>query len=483
MTAAEEIEAIFNPRSIAIVGASANENTPGYDYVRSLQVFGYEGAVYPINPKAEEILGLPAYPSLREVPGDVDYVISCIPAAAVLDLVDDCAAKKARALQLFTARFSETGRDEDADLERRLAERAREAGVRIIGPNCMGLIHPRQGITFRTDMPRAPGNIGLLSQSGNLLFELSYFGGPRGLRLSKAISYGNGLDLNEADFLDYFAEDGESAVVGAYVEGVHDGRRFLEALRGASARKPVVLLKGGRTELGQRAAASHTGALAGDDRVWQALARQTGAVIVDTLDAYLDCLMAFQMIALRPERPTVGAAIFGNGGGTSVLAVDAFARHGLRVAPFNGDTIAALKGLGLPPGCAITNPIDTPGGTLRVEDGLIAEKIVDAVYANEDIQAFVMHLNIPVLMRQLFTGADLLSNLLDGAGRVEARHPGKAHFLLVLRSDGRPEVDEKKREAREWALARGYPVFDELVNAGNALAAIAHHERFLHRQT
>jgi predicted CoA-binding protein len=217
-----EIEAIFHPRSIAVVGASANPDTPGHDYLHSLQAFGYSGEIYPVNPRAEEILGLPSYPSLRAVPAPVDYVISCIPASAVLDLVDDCVAKGARALQLFTARFSETGRAEGAELERRLAERARAAGVRIIGPNCMGLLYPAQGISFRADMPRRPGKIGLLSQSGNLLFELTYFGEPRGLWFSKAVSYGNGIDLNESDFLEYFAADGETAVVGAYVEGVRD---------------------------------------------------------------------------------------------------------------------------------------------------------------------------------------------------------------------------------------------------------------------
>ncbi|KKL54964.1 hypothetical protein LCGC14_2260160 [marine sediment metagenome] len=294
------IEAIFHPRSIAVVGASANPNAPGYDYVSSLQKFGFPGDLYPVNPRAEEILGLPAFPSLRDVPGQVDYVISCIPATAVLELVDDCAAKGARALQLFTARFSETGREEDAELERRLSQRAREAGVRIIGPNCMGLLYPRQGISFRADMPRQPGNVGFLSQSGNLLFELTYLAGPRGLRFSKAVSYGNGLDLNEADFLDYFAQDAESAVVGAYVEGVRDGRRFLAALKRAAARKPVVVLKGGRTAAGGRAAASHTAALAGRHAVWTAAVTQAGAISVDTVEELIDMLIAFAY--MRPAR-------------------------------------------------------------------------------------------------------------------------------------------------------------------------------------
>ncbi len=221
------IDRIFHPRSIAVVGASANPDTPGYDYVQSLQHGGYKGAIYPINPKADEILGLPVSRSLRETPGDVDYVISCIPSVHILGLVEDAAAKGVRALQLFTGRFSETGKQDAIELEERLRETAREKGVRIIGPNCMGLLDPAQGISFRTDMSTAPGPIGFLSQSGNLLFELTHFAGQRGFRFSRAISYGNALDLNECDFLDYFAADSESHVVGAYIEGVRDGRRFL----------------------------------------------------------------------------------------------------------------------------------------------------------------------------------------------------------------------------------------------------------------
>ncbi|MEX0801067.1 MAG: CoA-binding protein [Dehalococcoidia bacterium] len=365
MSSAEEIDAIFHPRSIAVVGASANENTPGYDYVRSLQEFGYAGRIYPVNPKGGEILGLPAFPSLHDVPGDVDYVISCIPAAAILDLVDDCAAKGARALQLFTARFSETGRDEDADLEQRLAERAREAGVRIIGPNCMGLIHPKEGISFRQDMLREPGNVGFLSQSGNLLFELTYFAGPRGLRFSKAISYGNGLDLNEADFLEYFAQDEESAVVGAYVEGVRDGRRFLKALRQAAARKPVVLLKGGRTAAGGRAAASHTAALAGQRQVWEAAVAQAGAVSVGTLEDLVDTLIAFAFMRPGTPRPFDTAqgerarvAMVGGGGGRSVLTADLCEELGLSVPPLPEDVEKRIAEAAPDLAGWITNPVD-----------------------------------------------------------------------------------------------------------------------------
>ncbi|MDP2674086.1 MAG: CoA-binding protein [Dehalococcoidia bacterium] len=382
---ATEIEAIFHPRSIAVVGASANPDTPGYDYLHALQAFGYAGEIYPVNPRAEEILGLTSYPSLRATPETVDYVISCIPASAVLDLVDDCAAKGARALQLFTARFSETGRAEGTELERRLAERARAAGVRIIGPNCMGLLYPAQGISFRADMPQRPGKIGLLSQSGNLLFELTYFGEPRGLRFSKAVSYGNGIDLNESDFLEYFAADGETAVVGAYVEGVRDGRRFLAALKRAAAAKPAVVLKGGRTAAGGRAAASHTAALAGQRDVWDAAVAQAGAVPVDTVEELIDMLLAFAYM-----RPGGGRRLgmVGGGGGRSVLTADQCEELGLSVPPLPADVEKRIAEKAPDLAGWLTNPVDQSilagsgvGGT-SVLEWMDASPGIDLLLAN-----------------------------------------------------------------------------------------------------
>ncbi len=277
---AAELEAIFQPRAIAVVGASANPESLGHDYVRCLLEYGYKGAVYPVNPELSEVLGLTVYPSLRQVPGTVDYVISCIPASGVLDLVEDCRHVGVKAVHFFTARFSETGREDAALLEQELLRRTRSAGIRVIGPNCMGLYDPRQGISFRTDFPKEPGSTAFLSQSGGNAVELVHHGAQRGLRFSKVISYGNGLDLDEADFLDYFAQDSETTVIVAYIEGISDGRRFMAALRRAAAAKPVIVLKGGRTSSGTRAAASHTAALAGAQQVWRVALRQAGAMEV-----------------------------------------------------------------------------------------------------------------------------------------------------------------------------------------------------------
>jgi acyl-CoA synthetase (NDP forming) len=289
--------------------------------------------VYPINPRASEIAGLPAYPSLSAVPGDVEYVISCVPASAVLALIDESRAKGVRTLHLFTGRFGETGDAEAAALEREVQARAADAGIRLIGPNCMGVYDAAGGMAFRPDLPREPGDVAFLSQSGNNSIELMLHGASRGLRFSKVVSYGNALDLTEADFFDYLADDPDTRLVGAYIEGARDGRRLFEALRRCAAVKPVVILKGGRTGAGSRTAASHTAALAGRRQVWSAALRQAGAVEVDTFDELIDMLVAFAFLRGDVAVGELAAAVgvVGGGGGRAVQSADVCEEAGLRV--------------------------------------------------------------------------------------------------------------------------------------------------------
>jgi len=267
-------------------------------------------------------------------------------------------------------------------------------------------------------------------------------------------------------------------VIGLYIEAAQDGRRLFELLRSARATKPVVLLKGGRTSQGRAAAVSHTGSLAGDDRAWVALSRQTGCVLAETLDEFIDILLVFQTLNPRTRHPTRRAVLFGNGGGASVLATDYFARQGLDVSPFGHETVAELAALKLPPGTSITNPVDAPVGTLQQDDGRVAEKILDIIHASGKPEALVMHLNLSAFVGR--TRPEVLDNLVQAALRVLARNPGQAHFVLVLRSDGEPALEERKRAFRASAVALGIPVYDEIANAGRALAALAFHERFVH---
>jgi len=320
-----DLDFLFHPRSIAVAGASADPQNRGYQVIETLIQQGYRGGLYAVHPRAEAVLGKPGYASVLAVPGPVDYVISNVPAASALQLVDECARKGVRAIAFFTARFGETGHADRADLERQLLRRAREGGVRVLGPNCMGIYYPAGGMSFK-HWPHEPGPVGLFSQSGGNCMETVHGSAQRGVRFSKVVSYGNSLDINEADLMEHLAADPETRVIGAYVEGAREGRRFLRALGDAVARKPVVLWKGGRTPAGRRAAASHTASLAGSDEVWRALARQTGAALVESLEELCDMLVAFSFC-----RPATGrrAAVCGSGGGRAVESADACSQEGL----------------------------------------------------------------------------------------------------------------------------------------------------------
>jgi acyl-CoA synthetase (NDP forming) len=323
----------------------------------------FPGPIYPINPRAQEVLGLPCYPSLVDVPGPVDHVISSIPASGVLELVDHAAAKGVHSVHFFTAGFRETGDEERIALEQEMLRRARAAGVRIIGPNCMGLYCPAAKVAFNRECPKESGNVAFVSQSGLNAEELITYASLRGVRFSKVVSYGNAVDLDESDLLEYCAVDPETEIITTYIEGVKDGRRFLRALSAASAAKPTIVLKGGVTGAGSRAADSHTGSLAGSAQVWEAACRQAGAMTVQTLDEMEDMAVAFSFLRRPAGR---GVAIMGVGGGSSVLAADAAEREGLSVPTLSEDLQSQLRQFTPVAGTSVRNPLDTVG--IRARD-------------------------------------------------------------------------------------------------------------------
>lgn len=468
--------ALFAPRSIAVVGASATKPNRANTYIGQLRDFGYAGDIYPIHPTAGEIEGLPVARSLGETPAPVDYAYVAIPAARVPDAIS-AAQGNVRFAHVLAAGFAETAGSEE--LQASLLGAAQTAGVRLLGPNCNGGYSPRGKLTFTHGASPECGAVGVFTQSGGLGIDIVRRGQERGLRFSGLMTLGNCADLGPSDLLEFYLADPETKVIGMYLEGVRDGRRFFELLRRAKAKKPVVILKGGRTDLGHRAAVSHTGALAGDARLWQALSQQTGAVLVDDLESFIDALLIFQTLKPRLERPSHRTALFGNGGGTSVLAVDVFAECGLEISPFGDATCAALEAMKMPPGTSIANPIDAPIGTLKQGGGAVCGQIMQCVQDHENLDAFVLHFNLPVMWSHIDGGDNtIVENMLDAANRVREVYKDKTHFLLVLRSDGRADIDERKRYCRKIALSRGFPVFDELTNAASALKALRNHELF-----
>jgi acyl-CoA synthetase (NDP forming) len=355
------LDKLFSPRGIAVVGASITKDAvmgaASYpnQAVEVLKKAGFP-AVYPVNPKYKEIQGLPCYPDLTSIPGMVDHVIVSIPKEATLTLLDDCAKKGVRSVQVFAAGFSESGEAEGAELERQMLRKAREGHFRIIGPNCIGMMAPGKHLVTKKTMPFEPGPIAFFSQSGGYAEDLPLFSRSRGLRFSKTISYGNALDVDETEILEYFARDPETEIIAAYMEGTKNGKRFMKALKEAAASKPVVFQKGGSTESGRRAAYGHSASLTGSAAVFNALCRQHNAIQADDQEELIDMLVA--LLFARPMPGGTGVAIVGTGGGPSVIASDEMEKMGLRVPPFSPEVQAKLKEFLIATGGIFINPID-----------------------------------------------------------------------------------------------------------------------------
>jgi|YelNatPaOPRAMG01_1025707.scaffolds.fasta_scaffold01530_2 acyl-CoA synthetase (NDP forming) len=324
-----KLDDLLHPRSIAIVGASPRLTSAGYLYTSALIEAGYKGKIYPVNPKYGEILGLKSYPSLVEIPDqNVDFVVSVVRAERVPELIEECHVKKVKLIHLYTARMKETGIKERVELENQIVKKAKEYGIRVLGPNCMGVYYPKMGISWENDLPKEAGTVGGLLQSGGLSCELIRYASLRGIRFSKIINYGNASDIDESDLLAYFANDPETNVIVAYIEGVKDGKKFINALSYAAENKPVIVLKGGKGEAGKTAALSHTGSMAGSSAVWSAVLKQCRAIEVASLDELIDLVTAFNFL---PPITGEKVLIAGGSGGTSVVSADIWEKEGFKL--------------------------------------------------------------------------------------------------------------------------------------------------------
>lgn len=465
---ASDLECVFHPRSVAVVGASSNPSNMGYGYIRWLRKLDFKGEIYPINPNCDEVLGIRAYPSISDAPPPVDYVISNIPAPLVPQLAEDCVASGVRVLQLFTAGFSETGEEEGIRLEEELADIARRGNLRVIGPNCLGVYCPKTGLAFSgVDFPRESGPVAFISQSGGNAGELTSIGCLRGIRFSKVISYGNACDLNETDFIDYFARDPDTTIITAYIEGVKNGPGFIKALREATRTKPVIMLKGGRTESGTRAVASHTNSLAGASTTWNALCKQFGVIQVNNLNELVDLLLTFLYLSV-PKGRNVG--IIGIGGGASVQAADDCNAVGLFVPPFPQETKTELKKFTPQAGTSINNPIDS---SMMFSPGECYKTIeIAAACSRIDLLILYILLDWPLRDRE---GLNMVNAVIDSM--IRAGKATEKPIAIVLNSSGALPAWQGLLQLQEKCLSAGFPVFHSVGSAALALSRfIGYHE-------
>ncbi len=370
-----KMDYLFNPRSVAFVGATENLGKWGFIIYNNLVSGGFEGDIYPVNPGRESVLGLKAYSSVSDIPGEVDLAVYTIPAEGMLEAIEDSVSKGVKAGVVITAGFKELG-GEYADLEKRMAEKAREGGMVLAGPNGQGVCCPGSKLYawIPINFYPPPGEVGVVSQSGNVQTLMVGDVVNSGFGISKSVSGGNEADLTTRDYIEYLANDPETRVILAYIEGLAKGRRFVKVARDASRKKPVIVYKGGSTDSGVNAARSHTGAMAIDDRLFNSACRQAGIVRVDRLEEAGPVAASFLN---RPLPRGNRVAIITGGGGLGVIAADGCTSRGLDVAKLSETTLKKI-GEYMPSWWAPGNPVDMVAGLRFGTRGPIMEILMES---------------------------------------------------------------------------------------------------------
>lgn len=460
----------FNPKTIAVIGDKRANN---YMWLRGQSTF--QGKVYSVQIDGRELpgieaLGVPNYPSLAEIPDEIDYVMTAVPRHIAPRIAKDCADKKVGSVMFFTSGFSET--DEDGKrLEQALADTARSAGIALIGPNCMGIYHPRIGLRNYTELPAGePGTVGFIGQSGTHTITFSLAAPNHGVKISKAVSFGNAAVIDASDYLDYLASDEETKIIGMYLEGVREGRRFFSLLRQITSNKPVVIWKGGQSEPGQRAISSHTGSLAVPAMVWNAMVQQAGAIPGETFDEILDVI---KLLQFTKATTGTGMGLIAMTGGPSVVITDAFARAGLQVPLLSEASYQELASFFNVIGGSFRNPLDS-GGTIGMgQSSQNLERLLSILDRDPHIDAIAMDTGAGLVAGQWQARPQTLTSLLDTLAQFAER--SRKPFFVILQ----PFAHEAALVGvREQFHARGIATFPNHDRAARAMRLMVDYRRF-----
>ena len=466
------LDPLFFPARVAVIGASPKPEARANQWIEGYLHMGFQGQLYPVHPTAEHILGYRAYPRVRDIPEPLDLAVFCVPSGRVLPVLEDCAANHTRFVHLYTAGFSETGREENAALEREVLALARGAGIRLLGPNCMGVYCPEGHIAWGREFPTTPGPVGLVSQSGQLAGQFVTEAGAHGLAFSKVVSFGNATDLQAHEFFEYLAQDEKTTVIASYLEGLKDGREFFEFARRTTRNKPVVVWKGGQTEGGSRATRSHTGSIAGSQKIWQALCHQAGVISVDTME---ELLAAVTGLLKLPLPRGVRVAVLGGAGGGSVTMTDLAEKEGLRVPKLSDATIRSLEEFVPLEGSSVSNPLDIMGALRRGQGEDRFMTLFRLLRDDPNVDALLYHLRIDWILRR---GGRALIDRFVGTTVEGLRILEKPALIVVGR--GQSLEDEAARlEAEVRLTAAGAATFDTFPLAARVLAHLDAYRRHL----
>ncbi len=462
-----DLDFLFHPNSIALVGITTAKTWHWtLTFLEGLLEIGFDRPLYLVNPKGGEIKGHKIYASLRDVPGNIDYVIGLVNAHVAPKLVEECAQKGVRAIHFCTAGFGETGEEERVKLESELLEAARKKGIRIIGPNCMGIYCPQSRLSFSPAFPKESGPVGVISQSGGNSIYLVRQAALRGVRFSKVISYGNASDINEGDLLEYLAHDADTKIIALYIEGIRDGRRFRRALEEATKEKTVILLKGGVTEGGARAAAGHTAALSGSRTTWDALCKQLGIIGVGSIEEMIDVLVTLLFLPLPAGRNVV---LLGAGGGASVLIADQFESRGLRILPLPPEIVAQIREFTPIAGNILRNPVDYSQAMMSLEGVIKTFAILSRWEGADFIVTFIRTGQFTTYR----TAEDHVNLLMSRFSVKQGQLPKPV--AMVLEPSILPNEAEAILVAIRACVSAGVPVYYSFAAAANAINLVLNH--------
>ncbi len=468
-----KLDAIFNPRSVAVAGASTIQGKVGHDIFVNILRGGFKGVLYPVNPTAEAVASVKAYPSIEDISDPLDLAMIIVPPKAAEKAVEDAIRKEVKGIVIVSAGFKEVG-GEGLETERRIVAMCREAGVRLVGPNCLGVINPLPDVSlnasFSARMPKA-GNVSFISQSGALCTSVLDFATDRDFGFSKFVSVGNKADVDEVDLLRYFHQDPDTEVILIYVEELPRGQAFIEAAKeitGGDRPKPILVIKSGRTSAGAMAAASHTGSLAGSEAVYDAIFAQSGVIRVESIDELFDFAIAFAYKnenALGKMRRKVPhgnrVAIVTNAGGPGIVATDMTVVSGLELAKFSEETKEALRSY-LPVTANVNNPVDVIGDAAQDR----YENALSTVIKDEHVDGALV-----ILTPQSMTNA-------IGTAEAVVRIARRSYKPILCCFMGVVDVSAGVRFLQE----HGVPVYSFPENTAKAFGAIYRYSKWLNRQ-
>jgi acyl-CoA synthetase (NDP forming) len=475
----KRLDVFFNPRSVAIIGATKKIDKAGHVIFRNFAANKtrgiFKGELYPVNPNEESILGFKCYPSITEIPGEVESIVIVVPAKIVPAIMEEAAAKKVKTAIIITSGFREIG---NIDLEEQIAATAKKAGTRILGPNCLGVYYSKTGVdtlflpetkvlttgdeVVATPRPM-PGNIAIVTQSGAFgVAALDYLAG-RQMGISKFVSFGNKCDVTESEMMHYLLYDKETSAILLYVEDIKHGRDFLKIAQKVTLKKPIVALKAGRSAAGARAAASHTGAIAGSDKIYDAAFEQTGVIRARDMEEFFD---AGKALAMQPPALGKNISVLTDAGGPGIMAVDECASNGLAVERFSEETLQKFQKLKdegvLPKFAATSNPVDLTGS---VTDDMF-EIAADIIFQDPEINGIILlglH-HLPALREKY----------IDNVGEAS----GKYSKPIVMCDIGETEMALYTRFRFDKL---GIPSYSSPEDAARAMTALARYGAYLQK--